>query len=317
MLELLSSEGAILTCVFLSVALVAYLGISRLQSDPAERRFKQVSKEQANSQAEAKSIVYAEFESPMLKLLEPLQKAIAQSDPRQVGIARKRLIEAGFYRSEAVDIYFTSRLLLGIGLAIGAGIFAFFFAPKWSDLHRMFVILGAASFGYYFPMLYVHSRLEERKKAFRLGMPDALDMMLVGIEGGLSLQAAMRHVCERFADTHPIVAEQFQTVTMEFRAGRSRGDALRALADRMDVPETQTLASMIIQSEALGTSLSQTLRVIADEMRMTRMLRAEKLAAELPVKMSVPLVTCIFPATMAVALVPALLGTLTFFGSIT
>lgn len=313
---LLSSEIVVLGCAFLSVVIIAFWVMTRMRPDPAARRIKQLSKAKGRSGAVAVSIVHTEIESPFLRFLEPLQKAIAQSDPRQVGLARQKLIQAGFYRQSAVDIYFTSRLVLGVLGAIASGLYVLFLAPEMQSTKSLLTMIGSATLGYYLPAIIVSSRVSERQKAFRLGMPDALDMLLVGIEGGLSLQAAMRHVSDRFADTHPIVAEQFQTVTLEFQAGRSRAEALRALANRMDVPETRTLASMIVQSEALGTSLSQTLRVMAEEMRTTRMLKAEKTASELPVKMSIPLVTCIFPATMAVALVPALLSTLAFFAEI-
>ena len=132
----------------------------------------------------------------------------------------------------------------------------------------------------------------------------------------MSLNASMKHVVKELALSHPIIAEQFQIVTLEFQAGRSRSEALTALSKRMDIPVTRTLASMIVQSESLGTSLSQTLQVMAQELRTQRMLDAEKRAAELPVKMSVPLVLFIFPALMAVAMVPAVLSTLTFFAEL-
>lgn len=315
MSALLSSNLLIFASIFLSITLFGVGLVTLKPGDQSAGRFDRATRT-AGKTPRVTSLLHKEIESPMLRFLEPLQRAIAQSDKKQVGLARARMIQAGFYRSSALDIYYTSRLVLGIGLAVLSGLYIFLASPVVTTNQSLFAILGSAAFGYYLPALIISSRVSERKKAFRLGMPDALDMLLVGVEGGLSLQAAMRHVSERLAETHPIVAEQLQTVTLEFQAGKSRGDALRSLATRMDVQETQTLASMIVQAETLGTSLSQTLRVMADEMRVARMLVAEKKASELPVKMAVPLVLCIFPSLMAVALVPAMLSTLAFFSSL-
>jgi tight adherence protein C len=138
-------------------------------------------------------------------------------------------------------------------------------------------------------------------------MPDAMDMILVGVEAGLSLPASINHLCEEFADAHPIIAEQFRIVALEFQAGKSRADALASLSRRMDVPEARVFSTMIAQAEQLGTSLSATLRVLAEQMRSDRMLKAEERAAELPVKMAIPLVTCIFPALFSVIMSPLMI----------
>src|SRR5262249_37238373 len=148
---------------------------------------------------------------------------------------------------------------------------------------KMLLVLGLVAFGFYAPVLIVQSRIDRRRESFRMGMPDALDMMLVGVEAGLSLNAAIKHIVKEFASVHPVVSEQFQTLTLEFQAGRSRSDAMNGLARRMKLPMTKTLASMIVQAETLGVSMAQTLQVLAQEMRTQRMLEAEKRAAELPV----------------------------------
>jgi tight adherence protein C len=181
---------------------------------------------------------------------------------------------------------------------------------------KMFVVLGLIAFGFYAPILVVQSRIDRRREKFRLGMPDALDMMLVGVEAGLSLNASIKHIVKEFSTVHPVVSEQFQILTLEFQAGRSRADAMNGLARRMKLPMTKTLASMIVQAETLGVSMAQTLQVLAQEMRTQRMLDAEKQAAELPVKMTIPLVLCIFPSLMAVAMVPAMIGILNFFAGL-
>ena len=315
MTELLANEYLVLGCIFAAVVL-AVIGVAgALQPDRASHRFKG---RMGTGQADdgRVSLVYQEKRSAFLTLIEPFQKAIAQSDPAQVSAARKRLIEAGYYRPRALEPYFTLRVVIGILLPVAAALFLYFASPGIRGLQGIFVVVLAAAVGYYFPPFMITSRIGERRKAFRLGLPDALDMLLVGVEAGLSLPAALEHVVKQFADTHPLVSEQFQVVLLEFRAGKSRADALHRLSTRMNMPETRTLASMVVQAESLGTSMAQTLRVMADELRIKRMLEAEKKASELPVKMAVPLVCLIFPSLMAVALVPALLAVFSVFGNL-
>lgn len=315
MTAILANQWFIYASIIGCIVLAAVALLSIFRGDPAARRFRGASNTNA-AQSENISLVHEDRRSKALKLIEPFQKAIAQSDPNQVNAAKARLIEAGFYRPSAIETYFTLRVVLGLGLAVLAGLYVYFLNPTLSGRNSMFIILALAAIGYYYPSVRVTSMINARRKQFKLGIPDALDMVLVGVEAGLSLPAAMQHIVDEFADTHPIVSEQFQIVVLEFQAGKSRADALRGMATRMNLPETRTLASMIVQSEALGTSLAQTLRVMADELRGQRMLDAEKRASELPVMMSFPLVLCIFPALMSVALVPAMLQTLTFFANI-
>jgi len=319
MTALLQNEFVVLLLVFGSILLLGIGIIGVLSRDAAASRMQDVQLG-ANAKEGAAgapvSLLYLDDRPKALRMLEPLQRKLTQSDPKQVTAARQRLIEAGFYRRSAVEAYFTSRLVLGVGFAVGAIIYLFWLSPGTTGLIKLFWVVAAAALGYYLPAAFVSLRIGKRQEAFKLGMPDALDMMLVGVEAGLSLSAAMKHIVKEFAQAHPIISEQFQIMTLEFQAGRSRSEALTGLAARMNLPVTRTLASMIVQAEALGTSMSQTLRVMAQELRTQRMLDAEKRAAELPVKMSVPLVLCIFPALMAVALVPAMLSTLAFFADL-
>lgn len=313
--QLIANQAVILASVVAAIALAAYGVYELLNRDPAARRFRGATGA-GEAQGETVSLTYSDHRSKAIRLIEPFQKAIAQSDPKQVSVARGRLIEAGYYRPSAVEVYFSSRVVLGVGFAVAAGLYQYFLAPQLTGNTALFLVVAAAALGYYLPALIVSSRIGERRKAFKLGMPDALDMLLVGVEAGLSMPAAMQHIIDEFSDTHPIISEQFQIVVLEFRAGKSRGDALAGLAKRMKLQETRTLSSMIEQAETLGASLAQTLRVMADELRSQRMLDAEKKASELPVKMAIPLVCCIFPALMAVALVPAMITTLNFFAGI-
>jgi tight adherence protein C len=129
--------------------------------------------------------------------------------------------------------------------------------------------------------------------------------MLVCVEAGLGLEAAFARVGEELVRSHPLIAEQLGTVVLELRAGRSREDALRRLADRAEVDEIRAFATLLIQSTKLGSSVGQTLRIYAAEMREKRRMRAEEKAHRLPVLLSVPLVACMLPVMIGVLMLPA------------
>ena len=294
------AETLILLAVFAAVVLTIVGGFGLSNRDPALRRMAGAARQDFSGG----SIFYEKKSTRLLDLLEPIQKQLAQGDQKQVGLVKTRLIQAGFYHPSSVEIYYSIRVALAVGLAAAAALSVLFLLPVLGANSALALILGGASVGYYAPALALTLRIRDRQRAFRLGMPDAMDMILVGVEAGLSMPAAIAHLCEEFADAHPIIAEQFRIVTLEFQAGKSRPDALASLARRMDVQEARTFSTMISQSETLGTSLATTLRVLAEEMRRDRMLKAETKAAELPVKMAIPLVLCIFPALLSVIMSP-------------
>jgi tight adherence protein C len=296
------TEILVLSAVFGAVVLIVVGAAGVMRRDPALRRMAGA----GGAIPSSGSIFYEKKKSKILDMLAPVQKQLAQSDAKQVGVVKARLVQAGYYHPSSVEIYYTTRVALAIGLAALASFAILFLLPP-IGINSLVLVLGGATIGYYAPALFLHFRIKGRQQAFKNGMPDAMDMILVGVEAGLSLPASIKHLCDEFADAHPIIAEQFRIVTLEFQAGKSRPDALASLAKRMDVQEARTFSTMISQSETLGTSLATTLRVLADDMRRDRMLIAEKRAAELPVRMAIPLVLCIFPALFSVIMTPLMI----------
>lgn len=297
-------ELIISAVVFAAVALVVVAVSGLARRDPALRRMRTAS--EAAPAGGSSSIFYERKQSRLLDVLEPVQKLLAQGDAKETGAVKQRLMQAGFYGPTSVEIYYSLRVALALGFAALAAIAILIVPPLGASVAQLIVLLSAA-IGFYAPVLVLRGIIQDRRQAFRQGMPDAMDMILVGVEAGLSLPASIQHLCDEFGEAHPIIAEQFRVVTLEFQAGKSRSDALASLAQRMDVPEARVFASMIAQSDTLGTSLATTLRVLSDEMRKDRMLRAEHTAAELPVKISIPLVCCIFPALFSVIMTPLLI----------
>jgi tight adherence protein C len=193
---------------------------------------------------------------------------MAVRDPSQLSALRQKLIQAGFMSREAVAVYLGARFTC-LALATGS---AFLILP-WIAL-----------------------------KGGNLG---AL-VLVASVEAGLALDAAVNRVTDEMVRRHPNLAEQLRILTLELRAGRSRKEAWSALADRLGLDEARAFATMLRQTEEMGTSLGETLTVFSDEMRTKRMLRAEEKAMALPAKLIVPLILFIFPCLMGVLMLPVI-----------
>jgi tight adherence protein C len=165
--------------------------------------------------------------------------------------------------------------------------------------------LVAAAVGYLLPSMGLGKLERRRQHRIRLGLPDALDLLVVSVEAGLGLDQAIQRVGEEIAFAHRELSDELRLVNLELRAGKGRTDALRALAERTGVDDLSSLVAMLVQTDRFGTSVAQSLRVHADTMRTKRRQRAEEAAAKTGVKMVFPLVFCIFPAIWVVTIGPA------------
>jgi len=168
-------------------------------------------------------------------------------------------------------------------------------------------LMGSAALGLYLPNLFISAKADRRQQEIVNGFPDALDLLLVCVEAGLGLEAAFTKVGQEMTRSHPRLAEQFGSVVLELRAGRTHEDALRRMADRAGADEIRAFATLLIQSTKLGSSIAATLRTYASEMRERRRMRAEEKAHRLPVLLSIPLVTCMLPVMIGVLLLPAMI----------
>ena len=167
------------------------------------------------------------------------------------------------------------------------------------------LLVFVALIGYFLPHLYISSKISERKLEFVEGFPDAMDHLVVCVEAGLGLDAAIQRVGREMAVSYPELATEFGILSLELRAGKSRSEALKSLAERTNVDQVQSLVALLIQAEHFGTSIATALREHANEMRLLRIQKAKEKAAKLPVKMLFPIVFFIFPALFIVVLVPA------------
>jgi len=224
---------------------------------------------------------------------------------------RQELIEAGFRRPGALNVFVGSR----IALALVAAIVSFPAAAILFEESRQALSILALSSGVGFvvPGLVVRARRQSRQRAIVRSLPDALDLMVVCVEAGLSLGATLDRVAKEFFRSNVVLASELKLVVLETQAGKSLSEALRALGARNGVPDLSTLASALVQTERLGTRVADTLRVQADSLRTRRMQEAEEIAQKAPVKMLFPAAVFIFPALLVVIIVPPLvqfLGTM-------
>lgn len=217
----------------------------------------------------------------------------------------ERLRLAGYTSPAAPRIFTLTRLALIFVLPAIYVLLAFSNPEPPSFLKVYFVGSVLALLGLYLPNLFVQAKADRRKEAVVNGFPDCLDLMLVCVESGLGLEAAMDRVGREMVRSHPLVAELLSITVLQLRAGASREVAFRKLADISGVEEIRSFTTLIIQSDKLGTSISSTLRVYAAEMRERRQMRAEEKAHRLPVLISIPLVACMLPTMIGTLMLPA------------
>jgi tight adherence protein C len=229
-----------------------------------------------------------------------------QKDGAQSSL-RMRMLQAGFVGPNVVRNYFLIRTLLAIGVPIAFLFLLPMISVDMSVKKIMITTIGLGLAGLYLPGIWISSRVDKRQRALAEAFPDALDMMVVCVEAGLGLDAAFTRVGTQIAPAHPILATELGFVALELRAGKTREDALRNFAKRIGLREVSSFVTLLLQSDALGTSIGQTLRIHAEEMRAHRMLRAEEMAHKLPVKLTFPLVTCILPAMFAAVMLPGMI----------
>jgi tight adherence protein C len=238
-------------------------------------------------------------------LLEWFGKLNQPSNVEEVHATRRKLINAGYRSGKTPILFLGAKLLLAIVIVcllamIPAKVLGF---PSVSNLIFYYVL--AAACGYYAPALWLRKAIGSRKDALQRAIPDALDLMVVCVEAGLGLDQAIGRVGEEVKRAHPELSDELNILAMELRTGVSRQEALRNLAHRTDLEEVRTLVAMLVQTDRFGTSIGQALRVHADAMRTTRRLKAEELAAKLPVKLLLPLIFFIFPTIFIVVIGPA------------
>lgn len=219
-----------------------------------------------------------------------------------VSTLRRQLGQAGIYSASAVRVMTGAKVL-----SLAFGVIGGYVAGVLTESLMLCVSMGGIV-GYLAPGLWLKSQVKKNQESLTRGLPDALDLMVVCVEAGLTVDASMQRVGQELMIAHPTISRELGIAHMETRVGLARAEALRNLGTRTGNAALQSLAAMLIQAERFGTSIAQALRVHADTLRTSRQLAAEEMAAKASVKMSFPLVLFIFPATFIVLCGPTVIG---------
>ena len=249
--------------------------------------------------------------------LRGLAPILEPTNQEELSTTRKELRAAGYKGGSAVRVYFLAKALLGI-LFLLFGLFLTLLLPEDPDFVFAMLLSGAlALFGYFLPIYWVKRNIAVRREDIQNAFPDAMDMMLVCIEGGQSLDQAMARVGDEMAMSSGPLSEELQIVSHEFRAGKERAQVLRDFAERCAVNDISSFVTVLIQSSAFGTSVSQALRVYASEMRDKRLMRAEEKANVLPTKLTLGTMAFTVPPLILILVGPSfiqIVRSLTRFG---
>lgn len=216
-----------------------------------------------------------------------------------------KLRTAGYPSPNAPRIFTMLRLLLVVAFPVFYLLLNYLGGNDWPLMKTYVIGTILALLGLFLPNLYLRVKIDRRQEDIVNGFPDCLDLLLVCVESGLGIEAAMDRVGREMVLSHPRVAELLSATTLRLRAGSSRDEAYRLLSTDAAVDEIRSFTTLLIQSDKLGTSIATTLRVYASEMRERRRMRAEEKAHRLPVLISIPLVVCMLPVMIGVLMLPA------------
>jgi tight adherence protein C len=283
--------------VFASVFTLLFASLSMTGRGTVKKRLARLSdgSRAVVAESDGQGLLPSQHEGFWAKLLAPLARKAGQKDESEkasVGRVRRRLVEAGFRTGSALSIYMGSRIALAFALPV----VTLLLSPTWElNQFKLVVLLcGSAGVGLVAPSFWLDRMRGKRQQQIVIGLPDALDLMVVCVEAGLGVSASLARVAKEFLLTNPVLSAEFELVTLEARAGKSSTEALRSLAERTGVSEVNSLVAMLVQTERFGTSVADTLRVFADSMRVQRMLRAEEQAGKAPIKMLFPTLIIFF-----------------------
>ena len=223
---------------------------------------------------------------------------------------RLKLMQAGYQSRDAVRAFHLAQMLLGIiGLILGVSYFLMVLSPNGATTQdTLMYILGPGCVGYMAPKYWGTKRQQERQQQIQDGFPDALDMMLVCIEAGQSLDQSIIRVAREIRPSFPALADEFELVSFEIKAGKDKSSVLRDMAERCGVQDVSSFVTVLIQSATFGTSIADALRVYASEMRDKRVMRAEEAANKLPTKMTLVTMTLTVPPLLIILVGPSVHG---------
>ncbi|MFU8778542.1 MAG: type II secretion system F family protein [Roseovarius sp.] len=249
------------------------------------------------------------------KKLDRYATFLEPQDAKQLSQMRLKLMQAGYRHRDAVRYFHFAQFALGIGLLILGVIYYVLFksGSDTSTQETLMYILGPAGIGYMMPKYWVTKRQQKRQEEIQDGFPDSLDMMLVCIEAGQSMDQSIIRVASEMRASYPALAEEFEIVALQIKAGRDKASVLGEMAERCGVQDISSFVTVLVQSQTFGTSIGEALRVYAGEMRDKRVMRAEEKANKLPTKMTLATMMLTVPPLLIILVGPSVLGIMELF----
>jgi len=290
-----------LLVIFVVICMLAWVALALFAPLALRERLRHFLGQRAPSEANMPGLRWTER---VARVVRPLTRLSIPDEGWEKSTLRTRFMNAGWRNPSVPTLYFASNTALAL---LTPAVVAPVMLLRGGASSRMvlMILVASAAIGYYLPNVVLARRIKRRRREIFETVPDALDLLTVCVEAGLSLERAMVKVAAEIHIKSVVLAQELQLVLMEMRAGFSKEKALRNFALRSGVDDVDTLVAMLIQSERFGTSVGDSLRVYADNLRHKRRVIAEECAARIGLKLLFPLIFCIFPTLMMVLLGPA------------
>jgi tight adherence protein C len=293
---------------FVAITLAVWVSLGAIADRPSdlESRLQRLIDPSARRKAAATLLAEEDhFQARMSIVAGKFGESFRPKNEAELGKAKQLMLNAGFRGERAVSVFYGVKTFgLILGLLIGGPIV---YAKFGLDKNGLTYLLLFAAVGFYLPGYVVGAIKKKRQEGVFLGLPDAIDLMVVCIEAGLGFDTAMRRVTQELAKAWPVLCEEFSIALFQAQMGRARKDVLRELGVRTGVDDMRSLAAVVIQAERFGSSIGSALRVQSESMRTKRRQLAEERAAKTAVKIMIPLILFIFPGVFIVLVGPAAL----------
>ena len=304
LIDMLGPFGPLMAVLMLGVLLIVLVLPALLQKkdDPLDRL-----KTNSHSSSKLPETLRA---SQGTDKLDKYSNFLEPQDEEEYTAIRLKLIQAGYRTKSAVKTYHFAQFSLGIALLLVGVAYAIYKSNTGdpSTKNTVMSILGPGLAGYYLPKWWVGKRQKERQEEMINGFPDSLDMMLVCVEAGQSLDQSIIRVSQELKSGFPALAEEYETVSNEMKAGKDKTQVLRDFSERAGVPDIASFVTVLIQSTQFGTSIAEALRVFSAEMRDKRVMRAEEKANTLPTKMTLATMMFTVPPLLIILIGPSVYG---------
>jgi tight adherence protein C len=297
-----AAQLSFLLIVFGIVCALAWLAMMLFAPETLRNRLRRFIGKSGSTQLESDG-----WAERVAKVTQPLTKLSVPEEGWEKSVLRTRFMNAGWRNPVAPTLFFASKTALALLGPLTVGVLVSASVIMLAGSKLLFLLLLTATVGYYLPNVVLSRVVQRRKREIFETLPDALDLLTVCVEAGLSLERGFVKVAAEIHIKSVTLAQELQLVLMEMRAGFSKEKALRNFALRSGVDDVDSLVAMLVQSERFGTSVGDSLRVYSENLRNKRRLQAEECAAKIGLKLLFPLIFCIFPTLLVVLMGPAVI----------